>query len=216
VVRVLELVTSTKRNRSRSRASTDGARAGDRGAVDLSPKSTSPASARRAGGLVEGGELEVVLGLVALLVRGGHRLLRLGPGGYCARDVLVLARLTSVARAARCRVGRRGAEPVEGKTEEPLPQEDHLLGLGEHAETPGRARASRADSRSTRSPNAWRWRSRSPRSPRDELVHPLRHLGGRPLREGEGEDLLGRARLPAMRWAILRVRTWSCPCPPRR
>ena len=141
--------------------------------------------------LVEGRELEVGRGEVALLLRRRPREAGLGPLAVLPRrDVLVLG--AAHERRERLEMPRRVAErteAVERQPEQPLAQEDHLLGLREHAELrieadlerplPQDRVAERVEGRDLRLGVA----------PRDQLVDALRHLRRGLLGERERQDL---------------------------
>ena len=158
VVRVLELVDDDEAVALAQAGEHGGALAQQRErAVDLVAEVDEPGLGEQAlVRLVEGGELEVRLGLVPLLVGRRRGEPRLGPRAVLRRrDVLVLG--AAHERRERGEVTRgvaERAEAVEREAEEALAQEDHLLRLREDTEL-GVEPASSADSRSTRSPNAW-------------------------------------------------------------
>ena len=84
-----------------------------------------------------------------------------------------------------------GTEALERQLEDPLAQEDDLLGLAEHAEVRVEAQVESAFAEDAVAEGV---EGRDPGlgvTIRDELVHPLGHLDRGLLGEGEGEDLLG-------------------------
>ncbi len=143
-------------------------------------------------GGVEGGELEVPLRLVALLVRRGPREAALGPGRVVlGRDVLVLGATDQGAK--RPQVSGRVAqwpEASQRQVEDPLAEEDDLLRLGEHPELRVEADLEGGIAQHPVAEGVEGGDLGLRVAVGDQLIHPLRHLRRRLLGEGEGEDLL--------------------------
>ena len=142
-------------------------------------------------------ELHVLVGLEArgIVFGGGEQLLGMG-------EILVRAHILVLEPAEERDHGvdvARGvaqrAEVPERELEEMVTHEDDLLGPREHTEVGGEAELEGVLFDQPVAEGVKRRDLHVRVAVRHELVHPLFHLGGRFVREGQGEDLR-RARLP--------------------